>query len=207
MTVWLILLIIAAVLILLAKLRLGVRVSYGPQGLGVKLRVGAIPIQVLPAKKKKPAKQKKKKKKKKKPRPKPDIKALLPLIRALLPVGKEAMLAMGERLYIREIKIHLIWGEEDPADAAIHYGYAWGGVEAGLSFLEANRPLGRRDVSLELDCRRTKPVFDLALELSVKLGQILAVGIPAGIQALKILLQYRKEHKPSGETQSAGART
>lgn len=198
-----ILALVVLLLLLLSRLRLGALASYGPEGTQVKLRVGPFVIPVFPGKKK-GEKRPKKEKTPKKEKPKPDVKALLPLIRELVPVGLEALRGFRRRLRIDRLTLHLIWGEEDPADAAIHYGYAWGAVEALLSFLEANFVLVRREVSLDLDYQRDKPEVSVALGLSLTLGQILAVSLPAAVRALKILLRKRKK-RTAPPRQSAGA--
>lgn len=190
---------VVLLLLLLRRLRLGVLAGYGPEGIQVKLRAGPFVFQVFPGKKKgtKKAPQKEK--------PKPDVKALLPLIRELLPVGLEALGGFRQRLRIDRLTLRLIWGEEDPADAAIHYGYLWGAVEALLSFLEANFVLVRRDIALELDYQRSKPEIIAALGLSLTLGEILAVSLPAAVQALKILWNYNRSKRTAPPRQSAGA--
>lgn len=199
MTGWIVLLILVLLLVLLSQLPLGVRLRYDDGGVSVKVRAGVLAFRAYPMKKKKPKKEKKAKKETvPKPKPKPDLKALWPLLRELIPVGKEAMEKMTDRLRIDELTVHLIWAEEDPADAAIHYGYAWAASEAGLAFLEARFPIRRRDIRLELDYQREGPEISLTLALSLKLGHLLAVGIPAAIRALGVILQYRKERKRSG---------
>ncbi len=197
--------ILVVLLLLLSRLRLGVLAGYGPEGTQVKLRVGPFLFQVFPGKKKKRKKKPKKKQKAApKEKPKPDVKALLSLARELLPVGLEAMEGFRRRLRIDRLSLRLIWGEEDPADAAIHYGYAWGAVEALLSFLEANFVLVRREVALDLDYQRDKPEVAFALGLSLTLGQILAVSLPAAVRALKIL-HHNRRNRPAPPPKSAGA--
>lgn len=195
-----ILAIAAVLLLLLSRLRLGVLAAYEGESLRVKLRVGPFFVPVFPGKKKKT----KKKKAPEKEKPKPDGKALLPLLRELLPVGLEALTGFRQRLRIDRLTLRLIWGEEDPADAAIHYGYAWGVVETLLAFLEANFVLVRREVSLDLDYQRDKPEVTAALGLSLTLGQCLAVGVPAAVQALKIIVHNRRRQRESAQLQSAG---
>lgn len=195
MTGWIVLLLLVLLAVLLSRLPLGVCLHYDAGGLLVKVRAGILTFRVYPLKKKKPKKEKKAQKEK---APKPDMKTLWPLIRALIPVGKEAMEKLTDRLRIDELTVHLIWTEEDPADAAIHYGYAWAAAEAGLAFLESRFPIRRRDIRLELDYQREEPEIALTLALSLKLGQLLAAVIPAGIQALRVLLEYRKERKQAG---------
>ena len=76
-----------------------------------------------------------------------------------------------------------------------------------MALLQARFPNSRRDIRLELDCQREEPEISLTLALSVKLGQLLAVGIPAGMQALRVFLDDRKERKASGEAALAGEQT
>lgn len=81
----------------------------------------------------------------------------LDLALELLPQVKAAAGKFRRALRVDELCLRLTWGEPDPADAAIHYGRAWGIVEALLAFLEANFVLKHREVSLHLDYQIERP--------------------------------------------------
>jgi hypothetical protein len=216
--------IIAALLVALSFLRLGGEAGFDEGGAWFKVRIGPGRITLYPrettpekeAKKarkkaaraekkaqKKAAKEAKKSKKKpgEQPPKKPTLGGLLSLGMELLPVVQEAAGRLRRRIRIDRLSLHLVWGEEDPADAAIHYGYAWAAVEAILAFVEANFVLKQRQVTLDLDYQIDQPRVKLEAALSLTLGQLLAVVLPAGVGALKAFLSLRKERKGDKPTQ------
>jgi hypothetical protein len=219
----LVLAIIAALLVALSFLRLGGGAGYDETGAWLYLRVGPGRIPLYPSKttpekeaqkaKKKAARAEKKarkkaakaaKKAKKKPgaQPpkKPALGGLLSLGLELLPVVQEAAGRLRRRIRIDCLSLDLTWGEEDPADAAIHYGYAWAAAEAILAFVEANFALKQRQVTINLDYQIDQPRVKLEAALSLTLGQLLAVVLPAGLGAVKALLALRRDKKQDEPT-------
>lgn len=91
----------------------------------------------------------------------------LDLALELLPQVKAAAGKFRRALRVDELCLRLTWGEPDPADAAIHYGRAWGIVEALLAFLEANFVLKHREVSLHLDYQIERPRLFVRASLSL----------------------------------------
>ena len=101
-------------------------------------------------------------------------------------------------LRVDELCLRLTWGEPDPADAAIHYGRAWGIVEALLAFLEANFVLKHREVSLHLDYQIERPRLFVRASLSLTAAQLLGIVLPLGWAALKTLWKHRKQTAAAG---------
>lgn len=218
---WPIFLGVLALLILLAcVLRLGVLACYDEQGPWVKVRVGPKEIQVYPlvkdpakeAKKqkkkeakaaKKAAKEAKKAQKPPKPKPKRPIGGLLELVWDLLPVVQNAVSRFRHKLRIDDLTLDVTWAEEDPADAAIHYGYGWAAAEAILSFLEANFVIKNRQVAVYVDFLSEKPRVYIRAGLSLTLAQLLGIGLRTGVGAGKVLWHHRKTIIPPREVNGA----
>ena len=89
------------------------------------------------------------------------------------------------KLRIDDLFLYLEWGEPDPADAAIHYGQAWGAAEAIAAFLEANFTVKHREISLDLNYQLDKPRLTLRAALSLTVAQLLAIALPLGWAAVK----------------------
>ena len=223
---WLIVLVVLVVLILLAfVLRLGVLACYDENGPWVKIRVGPKYIQVFPlvkdpdkeAKKqkkkeakaaKKAAKEAKTAQKPPKPKAKRPIGGLLELVWDLLPVVRNAVSRFRYKLRIDDLTLDVTWAEEDPADAAIHYGYGWAAAEGILSFLEANFVIKNRQVAVCIDFLAEKPRVYIRAGLSLTLAQILGIGLRTGVGAGKVLWHHRKTiippREPNGAQQKKG---
>ena len=205
---WILLAVLAALVLLACFLRLGWR--RGDQSGGwVKLRLGPKWISLIPGKKtrirkpksgKRKAKGREKAQKKRgkppKEKPKPTLGGALDLALDLLPAVREAAGKFRRALQIDHLTLELTWGEPDLADAAIHYGRAWGVVEALLAFVEANFVLKDRQVALYLDYQLEKPRLYVRAALSLTVAQLLGDRPPLGVAALKTLWNHRKETKP-----------
>ena len=218
---WPIFLGVLALLVLLAcVLRLGVLACYDEQGPWVKVRVGPKEIQVYPLAKD-PAKEAKKQKKKEakaakraakeakkaqkppKPKAKRPVGGLLELVWDLLPVVQNAASRFRHKLRIDDLTLDVTWAEEDPADAAIHYGYGWAAAEAILSFLEANFVIKNRQVAVYVDFLSEKPRVYIRAGLSLTLAQLLGIGLRTGVGAGKVLWHHRKTIIPPREVNGA----
>ena len=211
-----ILLLILVLLVLLAfVLRLGVLACYDQAGPWVKIRLGPKFLQVYP-RKKDPDKEEKKKRKKQakaekkaakkakkkedkpeKPPAKRPVGGILDLVWDLLPVVQETVGRFRRKLQIDDLTLHVTWAEEDPADAAIHYGQGWAVVETLLAFLEANFTIKNRQVSLDLDYLTEQPRVYIRVGLSLTAAQLLGIGLWAAGKSLKVLWNHRKLLKPA----------
>ena len=209
-----------AVLVLLAILPLGASVLYDSEGARIRIVAGPVKIQVFPMKKdpetkakkqkkkeakaaKKAAKEAKKSQKPPKPKVKRPVGGLLELVWDLLPVVQNAASRFRHKLRIDDLTLDVTWAEEDPADAAIHYGYGWAAAEAILSFLEANFVIKNRQVAVSIDFLAEKPRVYIRAGLSLTLAQILGIGLRTGVGAGKVLWHHRKTIIPPREPNEA----
>ena len=215
MTGWIVLLLLLAAVLLLGFLRVGAEAGYGQEGPWLTAFLGPIPLVLYPVDREKAAKKAEKKrakarkkeeaarKKGKAPeepeKPSPALGGKLSLAWDLLPVVRQAAGRFRRKIRVDDLVMDLTWGEEDPADAAIHYGWAWAASEALLSVLEANFEIKNRDISLHLDYQREEPLLYVRGKLSLTIGQLLRIALPLAWQGGKILWKHRKKNRPAGE--------
>lgn len=173
----LILALIAAALVLLSLIRLGVWVSYRSGVLTLKGKVGPVKLTILPQKEKKPAKKKPRPEKSAEDKPKKQPKELLALARRALPVALEAAGRLKRKIRVDRLFLDVTVGGEDPAAAAITYG----GINAALGMIW---PLVEQNFNVKDRCIRTAMDFsaaetDLSLEVAATLtvGQVLALAL------------------------------
>ena len=211
---------VLAVLWLLGQIRLGAGGEYGAEGLRVWLRAGPLPIGLFPRKKKKKkAGPKKGKKKEHKPAPKPDRPAQKPdkpapglaeraggaadYARALQPLLLEGAGQFKDKLQVDKLTLEVTVGSSDPAQAALNYGRAsaalagaWGALNEAFRLKE-----GEARVRVDFDARETKVYGYLAL--SLKLGQLVWLGVYFGCRALGAFLRTRSRRKQEHQQRKA----
>ena len=204
---WILLLVVLALVLLACVLRLGVAAGYEEGGGWVKVHLGPKWVSLYPVPQARTARRRKKQRRKEakaeatedqKDREKFSLGGALDLALELLPQVKAAAGKFRRALRVDELCLRLTWGEPDPADAAIHYGRAWGIVEALLAFLEANFVLKHREVSLHLDYQIERPRLFVRASLSVTAAQLLGIVLPLGWAALKTLWKHRKQTAAAG---------
>lgn len=211
-----------SILFLLAILPLGVRVHFNAEGLNVKLVIGPVRIQLVPAKKKRkkkkenPEKQEKQKKtetkteEKVKPAkqvgvanpPKPDVpsekKEQGGSILDFLPLVKTLFEFLGDfrrKLRIRNLQLKLIMAGGDPYNLAVNYGRAWAAVGNLLPKLEQWFVIKKRDIEVECDFVAAKTTVIAHMDLRITLGRLLAAAVKFAVKALIKFLKIKKKRK------------
>ncbi|MGI5933199.1 MAG: DUF2953 domain-containing protein [Lawsonibacter sp.] len=207
---WAVLAAILAALFLLGGLRVGLRGEYTPETAGAWLRIGPAELRVFP----RPAEKKTDRPKKvrrdgpageKQPRP-PFLsrRGLLELGRRLFPLLLEAAGQFRRKLQIDELRLRLVAGAPDPADAALRYGQA--NALLGGIWQPVTRAFHVKDgrARVEVDFDRTEPALYGRVSLSLTVGQLAVLGLGFGLRALGVLMAVRREEKQrTGQRQSA----
>lgn len=196
------------VLFLIGQIRVGCRAQFNAEGFFLWARLGGIRIKILPVKpekEKKPLKKPKKPQKPKKPKKtkkeKPPatlpekIGGALEYAQALLPVVLEAAEGLWHGFTIDTLELELTAGSPDPADTAMLYGSA--NAALGALWHPLTRALhvknGTARVKLDFDAPGMT-VYALA-SFSLKLGQVVWIGLRAGVKALIGALAARRRLK------------
>lgn len=209
MTALWIVLALLAFLTLLNLLRVGVSAGYEAQAFSVSARVGPLTIPVWP---RPPAEEPKKPKKEKPPKepkaPQEQTKEKELDFDTILALAKLALKAAGSfrrKLTVELFRLVFVAGSSDPYDTAMQSAY----VQAALGSL---RPLAQRalhiqerDVQVGADFTADKPWIEARLTLTIRIGQIVAIGVVFGVGYLKLMLQKKKAAK--AQTQQNAAET
>ena len=180
---------VLVVLLLLGQVRIGLRGEYTADGVKAWARLGPVWIRLLPReKKKKPGG-------KQKSPPKP-VKGegkktgltpggALDYARELLPLALEAAGRFRKKLRVDRLELELRSGAQDPADAAMAYGYA--NAALGALWLPLTQAFHVKDgtarVKLDFDARQTTLYARGAM--SLKVGQALWLGLCFGMKGLR----------------------
>ncbi len=209
MTALWIVLALLALLTLLNLLRVGVSAGYEAQAFSVSARVGPLTIPVWP---RPPAEEPKKPKKEKPPKepkaPQEQTKEKELDFDTILALAKLALKAAGSfrrKLTVELFRLVFVAGSSDPYETAMQSAY----VQAALGSL---RPLAQRalhiqerDVQVGADFTADKPRIEARLTLTIRIGQIVAIGVVFGVGYLKLMLQKKKAAK--AQTQQNAAET
>lgn len=177
MKVLIILALVAAVLVLISLIRLGVQVIYVPSGLTVKVKVGPARVTVLPRRKKKRPKQERKEKEKEKGQPERSGGDVLGQIRRALPLIAEAAGRLRRKVRLDRIYLDVTAAAPDPASAAL----AFGGVNAAIGMIwplvEQNFNVVDRRIRTQVDFEASHPAASLDAAATLTIGQALALAV------------------------------
>lgn len=189
---------VLVVLFLVGQVRVGCQAEYSVGGPVVKIRIGALRLQVFPAKPRegKPARKKEKKAKKAKEKsPVPlreKVGGALSYARELLPIVLDMAGQFRKKLQVDTLRLVLTAGGTDPADAAMLYGNA--SAALGAFWYPLTKAFHVKDGSarVDLDFDRSEMSLYVFASLSLKIGQIMKIGVYFGMKALVAFLSVRE---------------
>lgn len=174
MKVLLILLLIAAALVLISLIRIGVQVVYVPSGLTLRLKLGPVRLTLLPRKKAK----KKKKEKKKKAAPSEKHKGdMLGQVRRVLPLVTEAAGRLRRKVRLDRIYLDVTAAASDPASAALAFGGANAAVGMIWPLVEQNFNVKDRRIRTRVDFEAVRPTVSLDAAATLTIGQAVALAL------------------------------
>ena len=178
---------ILLVLVLLALLRVGIRIIYNTDGLVLHLQLGPIRMILYPRAarpEKKARRRKKKAEKEKPPAPEKEGPGSLKKFMELLPGIRKALSRLRRKLRVDLLILHMtIPGKEDPAGAAIGFGRSSALLHSLLALLENLLDVRRRDVTVQPDFAReeTEVYVEARLTLAVWHVFYIAFGFLGGV--------------------------
>ena len=170
-----------ALLFALGWMPLGVDAAYDEAKFTVRIHVGFLRFQVYPARKaektEKPAKQKESAaaEEEKPPSRPPNRRQILYTVQTLLPALWRALAALGRRIQISVLRLHVVFGGEDPADVALLYGRAQAAAGAFLPMLERLVRVQRTDVRLSTDYTAEQTAISGEIGLRIRLWALVAL--------------------------------
>lgn len=209
MTALWIVLALLALLTLLNLLRVGVSAGYEAQAFSVSARVGPLTIPVWP---RPPAEEPKKPKKEKPPKepkaPQEQTKEKELDFDTVLALAKLALTAAGSfrrKLTVELFRLVFVAGSSDPYDTAMQSAYVQAALGGLRPLAERALHIQERDVQVGADFTADKPRIEARLTLTIRIGQIVAIGVVFGVGYLKLMLQKKKAAK--AQTQQNAAET
>lgn len=168
---------------LIATLRVGASATLEEGVFSLTVLAGPVKLKLLPKGEKKPAKPGKEKpgkkaKKQKKPKeeketgekkPKPKIEISFELISTVLSAVGELLGRLRRKIRIDRLTVHYTAASDDPAKAAMTFGYASAGVNALMPAVENIFRVKERDVgvSVAFDTDESKIYLDAQLTLAI----------------------------------------
>lgn len=198
--VW-ILLALAALIVLVCLLRVGVDVSYEDEVLTLKVAAGPVNLTILPKKpkpekKKKPKKEKKKKHEKEKPdKPKEKKKLSLSFLVGVAKLALQAVNTFRRKLHVDIFKLVFIAGGSDPYDVAMLTGRVRAALDGLYPLAKRALIIRERDVRVGADFLADKPAFAGRLKLTIRIGQVLGIALVFAVKALVLYLKDKKNAK------------
>lgn len=214
--------ILAAIVVALCLVPVGVRVRLTGRDAEVDLRLAWLSIRLYPQppekaeKEKKPSKNAKpaeqqpkpaeQKPKPAKPRPALHVSRadVLDAIRTLWPPLKRALerTRRGIRVSPMELRITLA-GAEDPAEAAVRYGKVQAAVWTGMPVLENLLEIRDPYVGVRIDFNAQETRAEGTIGVSARIGTLLRAALGVGIPALRWLLRFRKRQTAAKPAEAA----
>lgn len=209
--------ILAAAVIALCLVPVGVRVRLTGRAAEVDLRVAWLRIRLYPQPPEKAEKEKKTEKKRGKPaEKKPKAAKRRPAlsftrtdvwdaVRTLWPPLKRALERTQRGIRISPLNLTVtLGGAEDPAEAAVRYGKVQAAVWTGMPVLETLVEVRDPYVGIRIDFDAPETRAEGTLGVSARIGTLLGAALGVGIPALRWLSQKKKRAKaePAGAAAS-----
>ncbi len=187
-----VLLIILALLVLLAFLRIKVSLCFGEQ-LHAWLFVGPFKTELFKKRDKGPKAAKVKKEKK--PRPKPSFDEVIELLKTLLKALKSALRRLKRSVHIDPLTVSLRIADKDPAKTAQLYGYANAAMWTLMPLAEDAFDIPHPAIHLEMDFERERFAWEGELGVSLRVFDILAIVLVLLVPLVKWYCRFLRAHK------------
>ena len=191
---------------LILILRVGARATLEDNVFSLKIIAGPIKLKLLPKdedkaskpKKEKPEKKKEEKKEKKEEekgeKKKPKIKVTLELVTTALKAVGELLSRLRRKIAIDKLTIHYTVASDDPASAAMTFGYASAGVNALMPVLENTFKIKDSDVGAAVDFEAAENVIFIDAQLTIAVWEIIYIVLAAW-PVVKVILAGSKKGK------------
>ena len=204
------------ILLLLAVIPLGLRISYDSDGLRLSVILGPAKIAVFP----RPQREKKRKSEKidqkqfqgssgkektaSVPQNPPvqkaskqeslsggNIRDFFPLIK----IGLDFLGDFRRKIRLDDLYLRFILAASDPCDLAVNYGKSWAAVGNLLPVLEKYFVIKNRDVQVECDFTSSETKVIARANVTITFGRLVSLAAVYGFRALKEYLAIRNQRK------------
>lgn len=200
MTFLKVVLVLAAIVFLISRIRLGGIAEFKEEVFSLSLIAGPIRIKLFPRgekekkpDKKKPAgkKEEEKGKEGEEKEEKPG-KTKLPPVGDLVSIALEALGALKRKIRLDDLTLHLTWASEDPADTALGFGKAQAALGMIWPLIANNFRVKKHDLGVSVDFERTKPDIYARGSLTMTVGQLVSFALRFGMKFLVLLQRGKK---------------
>lgn len=198
---------LAAVLVLVCLLRVGIQVTLGPEGTQAEVRLSLFHLRVYPGKEPLPqaehqaetaAKDGEQALKRRLPKIRPQD--LLDAGRTLWPPLKRALARTRRGVRIRPLELSVaLGGAEDPAQTAQLYGGLCAALWSGMPVLESLVEIRDPQIHLEVDYSQAETRTEGAVGVSLRVGTLAAAALGVAVPALRWFLRWRKTRSAASE--------
>ena len=143
-------------------------------------------------------------------RRRPNRRQILYALDTLPPILGRALGRFGRGLRVPELRLHVVFGGEDPADTALLYGKAQAAAGVALPALERLVAVGETDVALAADYQAERTEFSVDITVQIRLGALAVLGggvlkdMAAWLRGYRALAD-RAEDKEAVPADAAGA--
>jgi len=199
-----VLLIILALLVLLALLRVRLSLQFG-EALHVWLFVG--PFKTELTKKKEKKEKGPKKEKVKKQRPKPSFDEIIALLKTALKALKSALRRLKRSVRIDPLTLSLKIADSNPAKTAQNYGYANAAVWTLMPLAEDAFDIPNPAIHLEMDFEAERIAAEGEAGVSLRVFDIVAILLILALPLGKWFFRFKKAHKNDPPREKKAAKT
>ena len=199
--------ILAALVVLICCIRMGVLVTFAGQSAVVELKIALFHIQCYPAKENGKAAQKQAETAAKAgdqavKKELPKFEDIREAAKALWPPLRRALGRLGRGIRVDPLDLRVILGgARDPAQTARMYGYLHAGIWTIMPAMEELVEIRKPYLHVGVDYENTETILHGQIGISARLGTLLRAALSAGIPAIRWFLQHRKNM--SAPTQAA----
>lgn len=188
---------VAALLLGILLIPVGVTAGYDEVGPRIFLKIGPFRIQLYPAKKSPGTKKAKNASKTKAPAEdrKEDaggkLSDFIPILHTLLNFLGD----LRRRITVKNLQLRLTIAGGDPCDMSIYYGRAWASVGSLLPQLERLFKIKKRNIAVACDYVAEETVVQGYVHVSIMLIRLLSLVICYGIRIIKQYIRIKNNRK------------
>lgn len=187
------------ILVLLAILPVGVRLSYNEDGLVLSLLLGMVRIKLYPRQKTRPVDKEKQEPKKTAPKGKPAAKekrgGKLSAFKPLLEIAWNFLGDLRRKIRVKRLEMNLIMAADDPCDLAVNYGKAWAAVGNLMPLLESIFIIKKRNIQVQCDFTADVPRVLARMDVTITVGRIVALAVKYGVPAIREILNLKNTNE------------
>lgn len=191
--------ILAAFILLICFLRVGVVATYEQKNLLIDAKIGWFRVHILPNKNDKNKKNEEPKENEKKisaTHRKPTFAEAKDAVQTLWPAVKKALHKTRRGIRIQPLMLNLtVGGQADPAEAAQLYGELHAALWGGMPVLEQLLVIPDPRIHIGINFDDSEWEYSGKIGISARVGTLLGIGLTLAIPALKWYLHNQKDSK------------